>query len=58
MTEALAKKMSCIRDDGIDLSPLTYREPRKLSCLVCFQLITGTSLLLWLMIVEAIRAIL
>ena len=50
--------MTHIRRERYDVTTLPHREPTKLSPRVCLLLIAGTSLLLWLAMVEAIGVVL
>jgi hypothetical protein len=40
--------------DRHDFTAIPYRDPAKLSPCVCFQLVVGTFLVLWLAVIEAI----
>lgn len=40
--------------DRYDFTTLPYREPEKLSPVVCFQLVVATSVVLWIAVIEAI----
>ena len=49
-----------LRESGrgrFDFTTLPYRGPEKLSPRVCLLLIAGTSLVLWIAVIEALRAV-